>query len=49
MHARFPMFGFGCPTLYARGLQSFSAEGHIDDFLRFGGPNVKKFDLPKIW
>ena len=30
------------PVSQRRGLQTFSAEGHIDDFLRLGGPNVQK-------
>ena len=30
---------------YTRGLQTFSAGGHIDDFFRLGGPNVQKISI----
>jgi len=32
-------------SVYTSGLQSSSAGGHTDDFLRHGGSNVKKFNL----
>src|SRR6218665_1349077 len=36
---------YGCPDRaairYSRGLQTFPVGGHINDFLRLGGPNVK--------
>jgi len=30
-----------CFKVLEQGSQKFFAEGHIDDFLRFGGSNVK--------